>query len=251
MARRIRFTLSYDGTAYHGWQVQPGLPTIQGTVEAVLAQIEGKPVQVAGSGRTDAGVHAVAQVAAVTLDNPIPAPNLLRAMNRLLPADIRITATEEVHEDFHPRFDAVGKTYEYRVFRGEICSPFERRYVWHHPFPLNEPAMIDAAAIFLGDHDFTAFAAADEKDVLGGSKVRTISRSELVRDGDLLRYRVRGSGFLKHMVRNIVGGLIEVGRGNLTAAALQALLEAGPAACKLGHAAPGRGLFLMSVDYQR
>ena len=127
MARRIRLTVSYDGTEYHGWQVQPGLPTIQGALEKVLAEIEGKPVQVAGSGRTDAGVHAYAQVAAVTLDNPIPASNLLRAMNRLLPLDIRVVASAEVHDEFHPRFDAVGKTYEYRIYRGEICSPFERR----------------------------------------------------------------------------------------------------------------------------
>lgn len=251
MARRIRLTLSYDGTGYHGWQVQPGLPTIQGTLETVLAGIEGKPVQVAGSGRTDAGVHAYAQVAAVTLDNPIPAPNLLRALNRLLPADIRVIGAAEVEESFHPRFDATGKTYEYRIFRDEICSPFERRYVWHHPYPLDEPAMMDAAAVFVGDHDFTAFAAADEKDALGGSKVRTIFSSVLTRTESQLTYRVRGSGFLKHMVRNLVGGLIEAGRGNLTADGLRALLDAGPAARKLGHAAPSRGLFLISVDYQR
>ncbi|MBL8211470.1 MAG: tRNA pseudouridine(38-40) synthase TruA [Bryobacterales bacterium] len=249
MARRIRLTLSYDGTDYHGWQVQPGLPTIQGTLETVLSGIEGKPVQVVGSGRTDAGVHAYAQVAAVTLDNPIPAPNLLRALNRLLPADIRVINAAEVHDTFHPRFDATGKTYEYRIFRDEICPPFDRRYVWHHPYPLDEPAMIAAAAVFVGDHDFTAFAAADEKDALGGSKVRTIYSSTLTRAGSQFAYRVRGSGFLKHMVRNIVGGLIEVGRGNLNAADLQALLEAGAAARKLGHAAPSRGLFLISVDY--
>lgn len=247
MARRIRLTVSYDGTDYHGWQVQPGLPTIQGVLEQVLGQIEGKPVQLAGSGRTDAGVHAAAQVAAVTLDNPIPVANLLRAMNRLLPLDVRVITCTEAAESFHPRFDATGKTYEYRIYRAEICSPFERRYVWHHPFPLQEAAMITAADVFTGEHDFSAFAAADEKDALGGSKVRRVFSSQLTRDGNLLRYRVRGSGFLKHMVRNIVGGLIEVGRGNMTADDLTALLKDGSR--KLGHAAPGRGLFLMNVEY--
>src|SRR5580704_3824314 len=134
--RRIKILVSYDGTAYHGWQVQPGLPTIQGALEQVLSQMEGRPVQVAGSGRTDAGVHAVGQVAAFTIANPIPVDNLRRAVNRLLPRDIRVLSVEEAAPDFHPRFQARRKTYEYRIFRGEICSPFERRYVCHHPYPL-------------------------------------------------------------------------------------------------------------------
>src|SRR5215472_8522246 len=172
--RRIRITLSYDGTGYHGWQVQPELPTIQGVLEAVLAEIESAPVSVHGSGRTDAGVHALAQVAAFNLDNPIPVANLLRAMNRLLTPDIRITTAEEAREDFHPRFEAKAKTYEYRIFRGEICPPFERRYVYHHPYPLRVDEMIAAAPLLEGEHDFTAFAATDDRDELGASKVRTI-----------------------------------------------------------------------------
>src|SRR5262245_38932000 len=131
--RRIRITLSYDGTDFHGWQIQPGLPTIQGTLEDVVSEIEGAPVQVAGSGRTDAGVHAEAQVAAFTLPNPIPPDNLRRAINRLLPSSIRVFLTEEAARDFHPRFQAVAKTYEYRVVRSEVCSPFLWRYVHHHP----------------------------------------------------------------------------------------------------------------------
>src|SRR5258708_7080805 len=119
--RRIRIDLAYDGTDYHGWQVQPGLPTIQGTLEDVIANIEGKRVQVAGSGRTDAGVHALAQVAAFSLENPLPVANLRKAMNRLLPRDIRLTCAQEVLLDFHPRFDAKAKTYEYRIYRGEVC----------------------------------------------------------------------------------------------------------------------------------
>src|SRR5215475_892900 len=127
--RRIKITLAYDGTAFHGWQVQPGLPTIQGALEAILTDMEGQPVHVAGSGRTDAGVHALAQVAAFTLTNPIPLTNLRRAVNRLLPPAIRVLGAEEVHADFHPRFDARSKTYEYRIWRGEVCSPFEWRYL--------------------------------------------------------------------------------------------------------------------------
>jgi tRNA pseudouridine38-40 synthase len=134
--RRIKILVSYDGTDYHGWQVQPGLPTIQGALEQVISEIEGRRVQVAGSGRTDAGVHAIAQVAAFSIENPIPVDNLRRALNRLLPRDIRVLQVEEVASDFHPRFQAKRKTYEYRIFRGEICSPFERRYICHHPYPL-------------------------------------------------------------------------------------------------------------------
>src|SRR5271156_6126993 len=135
--RRIKIVVSYDGTDYHGWQVQPGLPTIQGALEHVLSGIEGRPVQVAGSGRTDAGVHALAQVAAFSLENPIPLANLRRAVNRLLPPAIRILSAEEVHMDFHPRFDTKAKTYEYRILRSEICSPFEWPYVHHYPYPLD------------------------------------------------------------------------------------------------------------------
>src|ERR1700688_4899806 len=133
--RRIRITLAYDGTDFHGWQVQPGLHTIQGALEEIIGAMEGKPVHVAGSGRTDAGVHALAQVAAFTIANPIPVENLQRAMNRLLPRDIRATDADELREGFDPRNEAQAKTYEYRISRGEICPPFERRYVSHHPSP--------------------------------------------------------------------------------------------------------------------
>jgi tRNA pseudouridine38-40 synthase len=246
--RRLRFHVAYDGTDFNGWQVQPGLPTIQGTLEEIISSIEGKPVHVAASGRTDAGVHALAQVAAVTLRSPIPVDNFRRAVNRLLPGSIRIYNVSETHPDFHPRFDAVRKTYEYRIFREEICPPFERRYVYHHPYPLDEHAMIDAAPILTGEHDFTAFAASDEKDTPGASKVRTISQSVLSRQEHLLTYRVTGSGFLKHMVRNIVGVLLEIGKRNLDLAGLHARLAPGCQA-RPGPTAPSRGLFLVSVEY--
>jgi tRNA pseudouridine38-40 synthase len=246
--RRIKILVSYDGTDYHGWQVQPGLPTIQGALEQVISGMEGRPVQVAGSGRTDAGVHAIAQVAAFSIQNPIPVDNLRRAMNRLLPRDIRVLSVEEAAPDFHPRFQATRKTYEYRIFRGEICSPFERRYVCHHPYPLAIDEMIAVAPLLEGEHGFTAFAASDERDELELSKVRTIFCSRLALEGDRLTYRVTGSGFLKHMVRNIVGVLLEVGKGNVDRAGFLSRLEPG---CQIppGPTAPARGLFLMSVEY--
>ena len=246
--RRIRITVAYDGTDYHGWQVQPELKTIQGTLEQVFRQIEGRPVHVAGSGRTDAGVHALAQVAAVDMENPIPVENLRRAANRLLPADIRVTRVEEATPDFNPRYDAKAKTYEYRIFRGEICPPFERRYVTHHPYKLSVPEMIAAAALFEGQHDFSAFAASDDRDELGASKVRTVFCSKLSVEGERLIYRVTGSGFLKHMVRNMVGVLLEVGKGNVDREGVLARLQPG---CSIaaGPTAPARGLFLISVDY--
>jgi len=239
--RRIKIKLAYDGSAFHGWQVQPDLPTIQGVLEQIVSAIEGKAVHVAGSGRTDAGVHALEQVAAFSISNPIPLLNLRRAVNRLLPHSIRVLSAEEVHAEFHPRFDAQAKTYEYRMFREEVCSPFEWPYVHHYPYPLDEDRMIRLAAAFEGEHDFTAFAAADDRDAEGKSKVRRVFSSMLERPPGRLVYRVRGSGFLKHMVRNIVGTLIEAGKGNIDD------LTALPAKC--GPTAPAKGLFLVSVEY--
>lgn len=247
--RRIRFQIAYDGTDFNGWQVQPGLATIQGTLEQVIGSIEGKPVHVAGSGRTDSGVHAMAQVAAVSIDNPIPADNFRRAVNRLLPPSIRISHAAEAPASFHPRFDALRKTYEYRIFREEVCPPFEWRFVYHHPYPLNESAMIETARLFEGEHDFTAFAAADETDAFRGSKVRTIFRSSLARKGSTLFYRVTGSGFLKHMVRNMLGVMLEAGKGNLNREDVLARLAPG-CGVKPGPAVPARGLLLVSVEYE-
>jgi tRNA pseudouridine38-40 synthase len=247
--RRLRFEVAYDGTDFNGWQVQPGLPTVQGMLEQVIGAIEKQPVHVAASGRTDAGVHALAQVAAVTIENPIPVDNFRRAVNRLLPPTIRITRVCETALDFHPRFDARRKTYEYRIFREEVCPPFDRRFVYHHPYPLDEAAMISAAPLFEGEHDFTSFAAADERDALGRSKVRTIFRSALARREAMLIYSVTGSGFLKHMVRNMVGVLLEIGKGNLESGDVPRRLEVG-SQFKPGPAAPANGLFLIGVEYE-
>jgi tRNA pseudouridine38-40 synthase len=246
--RRLRFEIAYDGTDFNGWQVQPGLPTIQGTLEEIISGIEGKPVHVAGSGRTDAGVHALAQVAAVSIDNPIPPDNFRRAVNRLLPPTIRINNVAEARLDFQPRFDARRKTYEYRIFREEVCPPFAWRFVYHHPYPLDEAAMFAAAPLLEGEHDFTAFAATDDRDALTLSKIRTIFHSRLARQDKLLVYQVTGSGFLKHMVRNVAGVLLEVGKGNLSSEDILARL-APASGIRPGPAVPPSGLFLVSVHY--
>ena len=247
--RRLRFQVAYDGTDFHGWQVQPGLPTIQGVLEEVIGTVEGKPVDVMASGRTDAGVHAIAQVAAVSIENPIPPDNFRRAVNRLLPKSIRISDVAEARPDFHPRFDALRKTYQYRIFREEVCPPFEWRFVYYHPYPLDESAMIEAALLFEGEHDFTAFAATDESDSLRGSRVRTIFRSTLARSERALIYSVTGSGFLKHMVRNMVGVLLEIGKGNVSQDDLLKRLTPG-SEIRPGPTVPASGLFLVSVEYE-
>ena len=239
--RRIKIKIAYDGGGFHGWQVQPGLPTIQGIFEEIISGMEGSPVHVAGSGRTDAGVHALEQVAAFSIENPIPLLNLRRAVNRLLPPAIRVLEAEEVRPDFHPRFDAKAKTYEYRIFRADVCSPFDFPYVHHHPYPLDESRMVQLARSFEGEHDFTVFAASDDRDSEGRSKVRRVFSSVLESSGARMTYRVRGSGFLKHMVRNMVGTLIEAGRGNV------ADLDSVPS--KSGPTAPAKGLFLVRVEY--
>lgn len=246
--RRIKLVLAYDGTEFHGWQVQPGLPTIQGTLEEILRGIEGRPVQVAGSGRTDAGVHALGQVGAVSIENPIPTANLRKAMNRLLPPAIRVLSAVEVHADFHPRFDAFAKTYEYRIARGEVCSPFEWPYLHHFPYPLDIAAMTHLAPLLEGEHDFAAFAASDDRDAQGKSKVRRIFASSMEAEGERLIYRVTGSGFLKHMVRNIAGTLLQAGKKRLDAEAFAKFLDPAYRA-KAGPRAPAKGLTLVSVQY--
>ena len=245
--RNLKLTLAYDGTDFHGWQVQPGLATIQGELERVLGEIDGKAVAVAGSGRTDAGVHALAQVASALLENPIPAGNLLRAMNRLLPPEIRILKVEEAPPDFHARFSARSKLYEYRLWHGGICLPMMHRYVYHHPYPLDVEAMMEAAPMFEGKRDFRSVAAADDGEERQ-STVRTIFCSRLNVEGDLLRYTVRGTGFLRHMVRNIVGTLLEVGKGNVAPAGVSDILDSLDRS-RCGPTAAARGLFLVKVEY--
>jgi tRNA pseudouridine38-40 synthase len=253
-----KLTLTYDGTPFHGWQVQPGLATVQGELQSALRRILGETVLPQGSGRTDAGVHALGQVASFALDAPIPAANLLRALNRTLPAAIRVLEALPVAESFHARHSARAKTYEYRIFRGELCLPFLAPYVHHCRWKLDWPLLQQAAAQVVGEHDFTSLAAADgdltsrssdEPDGIPVSNVRTIFSSQWTEAGaDLIVYRVRGSGFLHHMVRNLVGTMMEIARGQFPADSMLLILKA-QARSAAGPTAPARGLFLHSVEY--
>jgi len=251
LPRNLKLTLAYDGYDYAGWQVQPDRATIQGTLAAAIERVTGEVTLPQGSGRTDAGVHALAQVASVTIASPIPIANLRVALNDVLPAAIRVLGVEEAAEDFHGRKSARAKTYHYRIYRGEICPPSLARYVYHHPYPLDEAGMIAAAAIVSGEHDFTSFAAVDpeaRKEELPPNNVRTIYSSEWQRKGDEMIYTVRGNGFLHHMVRNLVGVFLMVGKGNLSADGLRRILELRDRSAAAATA-PASGLFLVSVEY--
>jgi tRNA pseudouridine38-40 synthase len=251
MARNIKLTLAYDGFDFAGWQVQPGRATIQGTLASVVEQITGEKTLPQGSGRTDAGVHALAQVATFSINSPIPLKNFRKALNDLLPRTIRVLEVEEAAADFQARKSARAKTYRYRIYRGEICPPFLARYVYHHAYPLDEEAMIQAAASVVGEHDFTSFAAVDpeiRKDADATSNVRTIYASNWERLGEELHYLVRGNGFLHHMVRNLVGTFLVIGKGNLTGKDLRRILELRDRSAAAATA-PAHGLFLVSVEY--
>ncbi len=219
---------------------------MQGLLENALSQLEGGPVSLSGSGRTDAGVHALAQVASCSMDNPIPPHGLLKALNRLLPAEIRVTEVLEAPPGFHARHSATAKTYEYRIYRGAVCPPFQVRYAYWHPYPLDEEAMSRAARRYEGERDFRSFASAGGNDV--ESTVRKVFSSLLTRESDLLVYRVRGSGFLYRMVRNMVGTMLEVGRGNLRPADIDRIAAARDRRAA-GPTAPAQGLFLAGVEY--
>src|SRR6201998_1286611 len=216
--RNLKMIVSYDGAEFSGWQVQPNAITVQGTVASVIGRITGEKVLPQGSGRTDAGVHALAQVMTFVTQSSVPTGNFLKAMNDILPPSIRVLDVKEMPAEFHARHSARGKTYRYRIYRELICPPFLVRYVWHYPYPLNEEAMERAAGLGVGEKDFTSFAAVDPergREAENRSNVRTIFSSSWERAGEELIYTVRGSGFLHHMVRNLVGTFLLVGRGTL------------------------------------
>jgi tRNA pseudouridine38-40 synthase len=338
-----KLTLSYDGTGFHGWQVQPSLVTIQGTLASAIHKITGETLLPQGSGRTDAGVHALAQVASFALEVSIPPPNLIRALNSVLPASIRVTAAEQVPPDFHARRSAIRKIYEYRIFErrsevgvahpsrlcegwgiaerplssespqtgvphssrstwrdgwasqeARICPPFLAPYVWDCHWPLDLAAIEDASTRLLGEHDFASFAASDpdrttresapvEHPSASGTQpafeatdphalkgtgfspyietlakngasapdgtTRTILSSTWTRTEETLIYRITGTGFLHHMVRNIVGTLADVGRGALIPSDIDRILAARDRTAA-GPTAPASGLFLVSVEYE-
>jgi tRNA pseudouridine38-40 synthase len=247
--RNLKLTIAYDGTDFAGWQVQPDSATVQGTLALAIGRITGEKVLPQGSGRTDAGVHALGQIATFETDSVIPNANFVVALNDILPVSIRVSAVEEVAADFHPRKSAQAKTYRYRVYRKGICPPFLSRYVWHYPYPLDEPAMREAALLVEGEHDFTSFAAVDpERGKETISNVRRIFFSQWQREPSELIYEVRGNGFLHHMVRNLVGTFLLVGKGTLKPADVIRILEAKDRSAA-GATAPARGLYLVNVEY--
>jgi tRNA pseudouridine38-40 synthase len=249
--RNLKLILSYDGAEFSGWQVQPDAATVQGTLASAIGRITSEKVLPQGSGRTDAGVHALAQVVTFVTESSVPTQNFLKALNDILPATVRVLEVEEMPADFHARHSARGKTYRYRIYREAICPPFLARYVWHYPYRLDEDAMSRAAALIIGEHDFTSFAAVDPERGHEGqpvSNVRTIFSSVWERAGEELVYTVRGSGFLHHMVRNLVGTYILVGRGTLQVDDINRILDAKNRSAA-GATAPGAGLYLVSVDY--
>ncbi|MGB8028559.1 MAG: tRNA pseudouridine(38-40) synthase TruA [Terracidiphilus sp.] len=258
-------TLAYDGTGFQGWQRQPGQLTVQGELQAAIGRVTGESPLPQGSGRTDAGVHALAQVASFALCAPIPAENLQRALNRTLPPAIRVREARTVPNTFHARHSAIAKTYEYRILRATECSPFLARYVYACAWPLDVAALQSCARLFEGEHDFASFAATDpdlshraglptgaDEGALTEATIRTIFCSAWeqrpTEGGELLVYRVRGNGFLHHMVRNLVGTMIDVGRGHLGPEEIPRVLAA-RARSEAGPTAPARGLFLDSVEY--
>ncbi|HST09266.1 MAG TPA: tRNA pseudouridine(38-40) synthase TruA [Terriglobales bacterium] len=249
--RNLKLTLAYDGTDFSGWQVQPDAVTIQGTLASVIGRLTGENVLPQGSGRTDAGVHALAQVATFSTTSPIPTENFVKAMNDILPAAIRVLDVAEVEADFHARKSARAKTYRYRIYREPICSPFLARYVWHFPYPLDEAAMASVARLVEGEHDFTSFAAVDPErghENAETSNVRTIFSSSFARQGEELVYTVRGSGFLHHMVRNLVGTFILAGKATLQSSDVERILAARDRSAA-GATAPASGLILVNVEY--
>ena len=256
--QNIKLTLAYDGTDFSGWQIQPGQSTIQGVLTDVVEKLTQCRLLVQGAGRTDAGVHALGQVANFKTQSVMSAGEFQRAFNALLPPTIRVVSAEEAGPDFHARWSALAKTYRYRIFRGRVLPPFLWRYVQHDPFPLDFDAMAEAARAFEGEHDFTSFAAStgSEEDDRERAVCRTIYRSEMLRcasEGSVETaeewvYVVRGKSFLRYMVRKMVGTLVEVGRGKLKPSDIPDLFALRDRS-KSGPTMPPQGLCLAEVEY--
>ena len=251
--RYFKLIIAYDGTDFHGWQMQSNKPTIQGEIVNVLRRITQENLQLHGAGRTDAGVHALGQIGSFRTQSTLSAGEFHRALNALLPPTIRIVAAEEVGPDFNARWSARGKIYRYRLYRGRVVPPMSWRYVLHYPFPLDEDAMRDASARFVGMHDFASFAAStgSEEDDKERSTEREIYSTELVRssDGEELVFTIRGRSFLRYMVRKIVGTLLDVGRGKLKPDDIDRLYELKDRS-KSGPTVPPQGLCMVSVELE-
>jgi tRNA pseudouridine38-40 synthase len=250
--RYFKLTIAYDGTDFHGWQVQTNKPTIQGEISNILGRLTQERVQLYGAGRTDAGVHALGQVASFKTLSGLSAQEFQRALNALLPPTIRIVAADEVGPTFHARWSARGKIYRYRIYRGKVVPPMIWRYVLHYPFPLDEDAMRDAAARFAGVHDFASFAAStgSEDDDQERSTEREVFSSELARsaDNEELVFTVSGRSFLRYMVRKMVGTLLDIGRGKLAPDDIERLFELKDRS-KSGPTVPAQGLMMVAVKH--
>lgn len=248
----IKLTIAYDGTDFHGWQIQPGKPTIQGAITEVLRSIAQDSIMLCGAGRTDAGVHALGQVAHFRTRSELRPEEFRRALNALLPPEIRIFAAEEVGPDFHARWQAVAKTYRYRIYRGSVVPPADWRFVLHYPHALDVEEMRRAAASLCGTHDFASFAAStgSEEDDRERTTVREIYSAGLAESagGEELHFIVRGKSFLRNMVRKMMGTLLDVGRGKLRANEMERLFELRDRS-KSGPTVPPQGLCMMSVEY--
>ena len=243
--RTIKIVVAYDGSGYHGFQKQKDILTVQGVVEEVLAKLCGEAVVTAGSGRTDAGVHALAQTLTFTTNGRIPCANMVRAAASLLPPDIVLVSAEEVAEGFHARFSAKWKTYEYKLLVNEHNNPFMVRYAWQLREQLDVKAMNEAAQLLLGTHDFSAFRSTGSVD---SSPIKTIYAAQWQQCGEELIFRISGDGFLYHMVRNLVWSLVQVGLGRRSSDDFAAELEA--QRCEfLNEPAPAQGLYLAQVGY--
>jgi tRNA pseudouridine38-40 synthase len=250
--RTIKLIVSYDGASFHGWQFQPGVPTIQGALNEAARKITQERIVAHGASRTDAGVHAFGQVAHFKTQSALSPLEFRRALNALLPPAIRIVAAEEMGHDFHARWLAQAKTYRYRIYRGPVLPPFEYTRALHYPWPLDEERMAEAARLFEGEHDFSSFAASSgsEDDDRDRNMVRVILASEIVRGpgGDEMVYLVRGRSFLRYMVRKMVGTLIEVGKGRLAPQDIVQLFKLRDRS-HAGPTVPPDGLYLVSLDY--
>jgi tRNA pseudouridine38-40 synthase len=251
--RYFKLTIAYDGTDFHGWQIQSSKPTVQGEIVGVLRQLTQENIVLHGTGRTDAGVHALGQVGSFRTQSALSAADFHRALNALLPPSIRIVNAEEVGPNFSARFSARGKVYRYRLYRGRVVPPMIWRYVLHYPYPLNEDAMNDATARFVGIHDFTSFAAStgSEEDDKERVMEREIFAAQLARspDNEELVFTVHGRSFLRYMVRKMVGTLLDVGRGKLTPEDIDRLYELRDRS-KSGATVPAHGLCMVSAEHE-
>jgi len=257
---RYKILIEYDGAPFSGWQYQDNSPSVQRTIMTAIELFSGEKVMVQGAGRTDAGVHALGQVASCTLDRAIEPGVLARALNARLPPDVRAVSAEEVAPDFHARFRATAKTYRYRIYNADVITPFERHYAWHVFGPLDVEAMDTAARVLEGRHDFAAFQTNS-----GTTRTteRRVARSRVTRTnlehtgvavsvpgggGHLIVYEITGDGFLRHMVRAMAGTLVEIGRGRWPIEQMREVLDSRDRG-RAGPTAPACGLFLVGVEY--